>query len=149
MMKAVSLVVRATSVSVGWLAFNVIVRVPVLPSVRGRTGGARLTTAGGGGMTVTWLWTLVPLRGPAVTVTVPGTRPVRGTRAVTAPTGTVTLAGTMATPGSLVLNRTIVSVACVALMVTVRVPLAPCVTWRVAGRRRVRVGPAGVTVTVL
>jgi hypothetical protein len=34
-------------------------------------------------------------------------------------------------------------------MVTVNVPVAPCVTWSVAGRRLVSVGPAGVTVMLL
>jgi hypothetical protein len=50
-----SLIVRATSVSAGWLAFRVTARVPVLPSVRGRTDGANLTTVGAGTTTVTSL----------------------------------------------------------------------------------------------
>jgi hypothetical protein len=61
----------------------------------------------------------------------------------------VTVAGTVATPGPLVLRDTTVSVAWAALIVTVRVPVAPWVTGRVAGRRLVSVGPAERTVIVL
>jgi hypothetical protein len=104
---------------------------------------------GSGGTTVTWLWADVPLSGPAVIVAVPGASPATVTGAVTAPAGTVTVAGTLTIPASLLLRGTTVSVPCAALMVTVRVPLAPWVTLSVAGRRLVSVGPAGKTVMVL
>jgi hypothetical protein len=105
-----SLVARVISVSVGWLAFRVTVRVPVLPSVRGRTGGARLATVGGGTITVTWLWTDVPLSGPAVRVAVPGVRAVTETGTEIAPAGMVTVAGTETMPAPVLLSGTTVSV---------------------------------------
>jgi hypothetical protein len=122
---AASLVVRATSVSAGWLAFKVTARVPALPSVSGRIGGAKLTTVGAGTTTVTWLCTLVPVKGPALTVAVPGANAVTVTGAATVPAGIVTVAGTATTPASLVLTGTTVSASWAALMVTVNVPVAP------------------------
>ncbi|HSB68692.1 MAG TPA: hypothetical protein VLT62_05115 [Candidatus Methylomirabilis sp.] len=50
------------------------VNVPVLPSVRGKTGGSRLTTRGRGITTLTWLGAEVPFN-DAVTVAVPGLSP--------------------------------------------------------------------------
>jgi hypothetical protein len=124
-----SLVLRATSVSVGWLAFKVRVRVPVLPSVRGRTGGARLATVGGGGMTVTWLWSEFPVS-VAVIVLVPGPVPETANAWLSCQAGTETLfpRGRPRTPGSLVLRGTTVSLPWAALMVIVSVPFAPWVT---------------------
>jgi hypothetical protein len=144
------LVVRATAVSVGWLAFSVRVSVPVLPSVRARTGGRRLTTAGAGTTTVTELSALLPGR-LAVTVAVPGARPRTAKGWLPWPAGTVTRlpGGRPTTAGSLVPRLIRVSTGWAALSVTVRVPAAPWVTWRVAGVRLVRVGPAGAPVTVL
>jgi hypothetical protein len=124
-----SLVVRKTSVLVGWLAFRVTVRVPLLPSVRGRTGGRRLTTVGRGMTTVTWLSAVLPLR-VAVIVAVPGPTPKTANVCEVCPAGTVTVpeGGRLTMLALLEVRAISVSVAWAALMVTVRVPEAPWVT---------------------
>jgi len=48
----------------------------------------------------------------------------------------------------LLASKTWVSAVCAAEIVTVRLPLAPCVTARDCGVRLVTVGGAGVTLTV-
>jgi hypothetical protein len=141
---------RATAVLVGWLAFRVRVRVPLLPSVRARVGGKRLTITGAGITTLTWLSAVVPFK-EAVIVAVPWPTPKMGNACEVCPAGTVTVpdGGRLTTLLLLVVSETRVSVAWAALSVAVRIPDAPWVTWRVLGRRLVRVGPAGATVTVL
>lgn len=60
------------------------------------------------------------------------------------------LAGTRATPGSLLVNGTLVLAAAAMLRVSVSEPLAPCVSVSAEGSRLARVGGAeSMTLTVV
>jgi hypothetical protein len=120
----------------------------VAPRVTELVAGRTETTVGGAGVTVMVLVALVPLR-LAVICALPALLALTEMDASTWPPRTVTLFGTKATPGSLLLNATEVSVVWAELIVTVNVPDPPCVIDRVSGDKLVMVGGAGVTCTVL
>ena len=65
--------------------------------------------------------------------------------ALVCPAGTVTVAGTEAMPGVLLVSATVVFALRAALMVTVRVPVAPWVMVSVLGWRLAMVGGAALT----
>jgi hypothetical protein len=96
-------------------------------------------------LTVTVPSTVVPLRGPAVRVVVPGRRPVRGIGAVRLPAGTVTEAGRVMRPAGLLARATGVSVAWAAFRVRVRVVEAPTRSVVGLGVRPMSVGCGGWT----
>ena len=104
-----------------------------------RRATVRLTSYGA--VTVILAVWLLPLSGPAVSVTAVAVPPWpwTGMAAVVAPIGTVTLAGTT-TAGSLLVRRTSVGVGCGGAIVAVRVPVAPLERLNVLGLRPVTVG---------
>jgi hypothetical protein len=140
--------VTFTIVSVDCDAEIVTVNIPVAPRVTGSVGGCSETTVGNAGVTVTVLIALVPLR-LAVMSTVPGVFAVTVTGAVVWPVGITTLLGTEAIEGVVLVSVTLVSLSCAELIVTVNVPVAPCVIDSLLGSRLVIVGGCGVTCTVL
>ena len=140
------LVVRVTGVSASASALSVIVKVPEAPGATASVGGMRLVRVGPL-RTVTVLCRLVLFR-VAVIVAVPGARPVRGRTAVRAPAGTVSVEGTATIVGSLLISVSAVSVAGAALSVTVRLPVPPGASVRLAGSSRARLDRGGSTVRV-
>jgi hypothetical protein len=136
-----------TTVSVDWAAEIVSVSVVLAPSVTVEVTGSSDTTVGGAGVTVTWLEAEEPFR-LAVICALPGATALTGTLALTCPAETVTEEGTVAKLVLLLDSVTCVSLVCAALIVTVRLPLAPCTTVSEAGAKLVTVGGAGVTFTV-
>ena len=105
-------------------ALIVTVRVPVAPRLILVVGGSSETMVGRFGVTVMVLLALVPLR-LAVMTAVPGVLAETAMGALVWPAGTVTVAGTEAMPVALLVSATVVFVLWAALMVTVRVPVAP------------------------
>jgi hypothetical protein len=121
--------------------------VVLAPFVTVEVAGTSDTTVGAAALTVTWLEAEEPFK-LAVICAVPGETPVTGTEALSCPAGTVTEDATEATPELVLASVTSVPAVCAEEIVTVRLPLAPCVTAIVGGRRLVTVGGAGVTFTV-
>ncbi len=135
------------TVSAGCAEESVRFKLVLPPTATRESTGTSDTTEGGAAVTVTWLEAEEPFK-LAVTCAVPGETAATGTAALTAPAGTVTLASTKATPELPLASATWVGVACAAEIVTVSVPLAPCVRESAAEARLVTVGGAGVTFTV-
>ena len=98
-------------------------------------------------VTVMVLLALVPLR-LAVMTAVPGVLAETAIGAVVCPASTVMVAGTEAMPEALLVRVMTVFVLWAALIVTVRVPVAPWVMVWVAGWRLAIVGGAALTSTV-
>jgi hypothetical protein len=125
----------------------VSVSVVLAPRVTVDVAGTRETTLGAAGLTLIWLEAEEPFR-LAVICAAPGETPLTGTSALTCPAGTLTAEATEAMFALLLASRTCVSADCAAEIVTVRLPVAPCVTVSDWGARFVTVGGTGVTFTV-
>ncbi len=135
-----------TTVSVDCAEEMVSVSVVVAPSVTVETAGRSETTVGGNAVTRTWLDADEPLK-LAVICASPGDSAETAICALSCPAGTLTNAGTAAMAEALLETATVVSPACAAEMVTVSVPLEPCVRETVAGASWVMLGGDGVTFT--
>src|SRR5258708_11698132 len=127
-----------TSVLVLCAAEIVSVSVVLAPRVTVDVAGTRDTTVGAAGLTLIWLEAEEPFR-LAVICAVPGETPLTGTGALTCPASTVTADATEAMFALPLASRTCVSADCAAEIVTVRLPLAPCVTVSDCGARFVTV----------
>src|SRR5437879_5896898 len=138
---------RATTVLVPCAAEIVSVSVVLAPRLTVEVAGTSDTTLGAAGLTVIWLDAEDPFR-LAVICAVPGETPATATCALTCPAGTLTEEATEAMFALLLTSKTCVFAICAAEIVTVRLPLAPCVTASDGGARLVTVGGAGVTLTV-
>src|SRR2546425_1129231 len=136
-----------TSVSVLCAAEIVSVSVVLAPKLTVDVAGTSETTVGGAGLTVIWLEAEEPFK-LAVICAVPGETPATGMTADTCPASTLTAEATEAMLALLVASKTCVFAPCADEIVTVRLPLAPCVTVSDCGARLVTVGGAGVTFTV-
>ena len=135
-----------TTVSVACAAFSVSVSVVDAPTRSVAGAGVRLTTVGNGGRTWTAACLVVSFRGPAAIVAVPDAIAVTGIEAVIRPAGTVTEAGTVKTAEGFAESGMMVSVICVAFIVTMHWPVAPTVS--AAGQANaLTVGSDGCTVT--
>ena len=121
-----------TAVSVDCAEEIVSVSVVVAPSVTVETAGRSETTVGGRAVTRTWLDADEPFR-LAVICASPGDSADTAICALSCPPGTLTNAGTEAMLEALLVTATVVSLACAAEIVTVSVPLEPCVRVSVAG----------------
>ena len=84
----------------------------------------------------------------AVIWAVPGLTALTAIGAEMAPAGTMTVAGTVATAASTVANAIVVSTSCATLMVTVRLPVAPCCSGSGLGSSDTIAAGCGATWTV-
>jgi hypothetical protein len=116
---------RGTTVGSDCVGAIVTVRMPAFPLGRVRVGGVMRPTVGGSWFTVTALWAEVPFKGPTVRMALPGERPVIVIVVVREPAGTVTEDGRPRTEDGLALTGMTVSVSWAALIVRVRVAVAP------------------------
>src|SRR6266705_5918736 len=141
---------NGTTVLVLCAAEIVSVSVVLAPRATVDVAGTSDTTVGAAGLTLIWLEADDPFR-LAVICAVPGETPVTGMTADTCPASTLTEDATEATFALLLASKTCVFALCAAEMVTVRLPLAPCVTESGLGASEVGLGRFGVanTVTVM
>src|SRR6266705_583156 len=118
---------RETTVLALCVAEIVSVSAVLAPRLTVDVAGTSETTLGAAGLTVIWLEAEEPFR-LAVICAVPGETPTTGTAALTCPAGTATADATEAMFALPLASKICVFAVCAAEIVTVRLPLAPCVT---------------------
>jgi len=136
----------AMTVSASCATVMVTVRLPVAPSCSGRGFGSSDTMAAGCGETCTLELFEVPFA-DAVMTALPAARPVAVNTALVVPCATVTEAGTWRTNGLSTASAICVPVGCVALIVTVKLLVAPTLIVKVVGSSAVTATGGATTFT--